>query len=112
MTKRRKRLSIFRIVLEIIILYLFSGLMFSLGYITGIFYLVTITLALFSGILFKRKNISWMIIFGTILSYFAGKYVLVTIGNALAGDLVGAGVFGIIALLLWSKGRKLKKGKK
>lgn len=86
--------------------------MFSLGNITGIFYLTTITLAVFSGILFRKKNISWMIILGTILSYFAGKYVLVTIGNALAGDLVGAGVFGIIALLLWSKGRKLKKTKK
>jgi hypothetical protein len=109
---RKKRLSVFRIILELIILYLFSGLMFSLGYITGIFYLVTITLALFSGILFKRKNISWMIILGTILSYFAGKFVLVTIGNALAGDIVGAAMFGIIALLLWSKGRKLKKGKK
>ena len=112
MAKRRKKLSIFRIILEIIILYLFSGLMFSLGYITGIFYLVTITLALISGVLFRRKNISWMIIFGTILSYFAGNFIMVTIGNALAGDLVGTAVFGIIALLLWSKGRKLKRGKK
>ena len=83
---KRKRLSIFRIIIELVILYLFSGLMFSLGYITGIFYLVTITLALFSGILFTRKNISWMIIFGTILSYFAGKFVIRTLGSALAGD--------------------------
>jgi len=109
---RKKRLSIFRILIEILILYLFSGLMFSLGYITGVFYLITITLAVFSGVLFRRKNISWMIILGTILSYFAGKFVLVTIGNALAGDLVGAFIFGIITLLLWSKGRKLKRGKK
>lgn len=86
--------------------------MFSLGLITGIFYLVAITFAIFSGILFKRKNISWMIILGTVLSFMAGNFVLATYENAIAGDLVGAGVFGIIALLLWSKSRKLKKGKK
>ena len=109
---RRKRLSVFRIVLEVIILYLFSGLMFSLGYITGIFYLVTITLALFSGILFKRKNISWMIIFGTMLSYLAGLLFWKALGSYLAGDITSAIILGILILYMWSKARRLKKGKK
>jgi hypothetical protein len=109
---KKKRLGVFRIILELIVLYMFSGLMFSLGYITGIFYLVTISLAILTGVLFRRKNISWMIIFGTILSFIAGRLALTTLDNALAGDLIGTGVFGIVAFLLWDKARRLKKGKK
>jgi len=108
--RKRKRLSIFRIFFELFILYLFSGLMFSLGYITGVFYLIAISLAIFNGVLFRRKWISVMIVFGTILTFVAGKLVLITIGNALAGDIVGAFVFLVVALFIWQKGRKMKKG--
>jgi hypothetical protein len=110
--KKRKRLGIFRILFELIILYLFSGLMFSLGMITGVFYLVAITLAIFNGVLFKKKGIAWMIIFGTILTFVAGKLLLITIGNALAGDILGAAIFFLVAVYIWKKGRRLKKGRK
>lgn len=110
--KRKKRLGVFRILFELIVLYLFSGLMFSLGYITGIFYLIAISLAVLSGVLFRKKGIAWMIIFGTILTFVAGKLILITIGSALAGDLVGAGIFLLVAIYIWTKGMKMKKGRR
>lgn len=108
--RKKKRRSVFGIILELIVLYLFSGLMFSLGYITGIFYLVAITMAAFSGILFRKKGIGIMIVLGTILTFIAGTFALVTIGNALAGDIVGAVIFLVISIFIWRKGRKLKRG--
>ena len=109
---KKKRLSIFRILFELIILYLFSGLMFNLGYITGIFYLLAITMAIVNGVLFRKKGIAWMIILGTILTFFAGRLAISTLNTALAGDLVSAGIFLVVALFIWKKGRKLKKGEK
>jgi len=107
----RKKRSIFGIIFELIILYLFSGLMFNLGLITGILYLVAITLAVFNGVLFRRRGIGFLIVFGTILTFIAGKLVFITIDNALAGDIVGAAIFLIIAIVIWIKGTKLKLGK-
>lgn len=108
---KKKRRSIFGIIFELFVLYLFSGLMFSLGLITGIFYLVAITFALFNGILFRKKGIGIMIVLGTILTFIAGMCALVTIGSALAGDIVGSVVFLIIAIFIWRKGIRLKRGK-
>ncbi|MBD3247350.1 hypothetical protein GF378_01895 [Candidatus Pacearchaeota archaeon] len=110
--RKKKRLGIFNILFELIILYAFSSLMFSLGYITGIFYLVAITIAIFEGILFRTKWISFMIVFGTILTFVAGQLALVTIDNALAGDIIGAAIFFVVAVFIWQKGRKMKKGKR
>jgi hypothetical protein len=108
---RRKRLSLGRIIFEVLLLYLFSGVMFDLGLITAIVYLFSITMAVFSGLLFKRKYIAWMIIFGTLIGYIAGKFIVLTIDNALAGDIVGAVIVGVVAFSLWSTGRKLRKGR-
>ena len=108
---RRKRLSFGRILMEILVLYLFSGLMFNLGWITGAVYLFSITMAIFSGVLFKRKYIAWMIVFGTLIGYIGGKFMFVTLDNALAGDITGAAIVGIVAFSLWFTGRKLVKGR-
>lgn len=108
---RKKRLGFGRIIFEILLLYLFSGVMFNLGIITAIVYLFSITMAILTGMLFKRKYIAWMIVFGTFIGYIGGKFIVLTIDNALAGDIVGAVIVGIVAFSLWSTGRKLRKGR-
>ena len=108
---RKKKLGIGRIIFEILILYLFSGLIFTLGWITGVVYLFSISMAIFTGVLFKRKYVAWMIVFGTLIGYFAGGFIWLTLDNALAGDIVGAVIVGIVAFSLWSTGRKLRKPK-
>ena len=108
---RKKRLSVGRIIFEILLLYLFSGLIFNLGILTAAVYLLAITMAIFSGVLFKKRYIAWMIVFGTLISYIAGKFIVLTIDNALAGDIVGAVIVGLVAFLLWRTGRKLRRGK-
>jgi len=110
--KRSRGLNTFEIVLEIIILILFVRLMFNINYITGILYLVAIGIALWKRILFRKKNIAWMIIIGTFLSYFAGKFIPYIFGNLLAGNIVSAIIIFVIAFLIWRKARKLKLGKK
>ncbi len=86
--------------------------MFSLGLFTGIMYLFSISLAVFNGVLFRKKGIAWMIIFGTMLTFLAGKFLLITLGSILAGNLLGGITFFLIAVFIWTKGRKLKKGKR
>lgn len=108
----KKRLSLLRIILEIIILYLFAGLMFQLGPITGIVYLIAITIAIFNGMLFRKKNIAWMIIFGTLLGFVAGLFFLLTLGNALGGDIIGAIIVFLIGFWIWRKGRYYRRGKR
>jgi len=65
--------GIFGVILEIIILFIFIVPMFNLNFITGIFYLIAVFYAFSSGLIAQRKNISWMIIFGTLLSYLLDK---------------------------------------
>lgn len=109
---RKKRLSTGRIIFEILLLYAFSSVMFTLGIITAIVYLFSITMAIFTGMLFKRRYIAWMIIAGTVIGYIAGRFIVITLDNALAGDIVGAFIVGIVAFSLWRKGRSLRRGKK
>lgn len=109
---KKRELSTFRVILELIILALFVIPMFNLNLYTGIFYVITIILALYKGIIFRRKNIAIMIIIGTLLAYMAGLLIPYIIGSYLAGDIISALILALLALLIWSKGRKLKKGKK
>jgi len=52
-----------------------------------------------------------MIIFGTILSYFAGAYLLPwAVGSYLAGDITSAVIVALLMIYIWFKGRNLKKG--
>lgn len=112
MPKRRSRLNIFEILIEIIILIIFVRLMFSINYLTGIFYLFAIGIAAWKKILFRKKYISWMIIFGTFLSYFAGLLVPHIINNYLQQNIIGALIISVIAFLIWRKARRLRHGKK
>jgi len=107
----KKRLGVGRIIFEILLLYLFSGLMLDLGPITAIVYLFSITMAIITGILFKRRYIGWMIVFGTLIGYIGGKFIVKAFNNILAGDITGAIIVGIVAFSLWYTGTKLRKGK-
>ena len=107
---RKKRLSIFRVALEIIILLLFVRLMFDLNYFTGVFYIIAIFGAFYKKIIFRKKNISWMIICGTLLAYLAGLLLPHAIGSYLAGDIISAIIIALVALVIWTRGRKFKKG--
>lgn len=86
--------------------------MFNLNFITGIFYLIAVFYAFSSGLIAQRKNISWMIIFGTLLSYLAGRLIPHALGSYLAGDITSAVILGILILYIWTKARRMKKGKK
>ena len=109
---RKKRLSTGRIIFEILLLYAFSGVIFTLGTISAIVYLFSITMAVFTGMLFKRKYIAWMIISGTLIGYLAGGLIWKTLDSALAGDIVGAFIMGIVTFSLWWTGRNLRRGRK
>ncbi len=109
---QRKRLSKGRVVFEILLLYAFSGVIFTLGTISTIVYLFSITMAIFTGMLFRRKYIAWMIVSGTLIGYLAGGLIWKTLDNALAGDIVGAAIMGIVAFSLWWTGRSLRRGKR
>ncbi|HJX51040.1 MAG TPA: hypothetical protein VJ438_06275 [Candidatus Nanoarchaeia archaeon] len=107
----KKRKNIFWIVIEIIILLIFIKPMFDLNIVTGIFYVFAIILAFWKGFIFRRRWVSWMIILGTILSYFAGAYLLPwALGSYLAGDIVSAVIVAVLLIYIWLKSRKLKKG--
>ena len=108
----KRKLSKARILFEIIILIFFVKPMFNLNYFTGIFYIIAIMYAFWKKIIFRRKNISFMILLGTLLSYSAGLFIPIIIGNYLAGDIVSAAIMGFFALLIWLEARKLKKGKR
>lgn len=107
------KLSFIRSFIEIIILIIFIKPMFELNYFTGIFYVIAILYAVWKGLILRKKWISWMIIFGTVLSYFAGAYLFpMAFGSYLAGDIVSAVIIGILMIYLLIKGRSLKKGKR
>jgi hypothetical protein len=110
--KRSRKLNLFEIVLELAILIVFTRLMFNINYVTGIFYLFAIGVAIWKGILFRKKNIAWMIILGTFLSYFAGLFIPYIVGSYLAGDIVSAIIILAVALLILGKAIRLKHGKK
>jgi len=106
-----KQKNIFWILIEIIILVAFIIPFWNLNPITCILYVFAIILAFWKGFIFKRKWISWMIIFGTILSYFAGAYLLPwAVGSYLAGDITSAVIVALLMIYIWFKGRNLKKG--
>ena len=104
--------SFFGVILEVIILLIFIIPMFNLNFITGFFYIIAIFYAFSSGLITQRRNISWMIIFGTLLSYLAGRLIPYALGSYLAGDITSAVIIGILILYIWTKARKMKKGKK
>ena len=108
----KKRQTFFGIFLEIIILIIFVKPMFNLNFFTGIFYILAILGAFWKKILFRKKSISWMIILGTFLSYLAGKLLPHLVGSYLAGDITSAVIIGLIMIYIWTKAKKLKKGKK
>ncbi len=102
----------FWIALETIILAAFVFPMFRLNFITGILYVVAIIIAFWKGFIFRRKWVSVMIIFGTILSYFVGAYLFpMAIGSYLAGDITSAVIIAVLIIYLWLKARNLKRGK-
>jgi len=105
--------SIFGIVVELFILILFVKPMFTINFVTGLFYLLAILYAIYSKLIFRKRWISWMIIFGTLLSYFVGTYLFpLALGSYLAGDITSAAIIAILMLFIWNKARKLKKGRK
>ncbi len=108
----RRKLNILEIFVEVIILVFFTRLMFNINYFTGIFYLIAIGIAVYKKILFRRKYIAWMIIGGTLLSYFASLFIPYVVGNYRAGNFVSAIILLILVLLIWRKARRLKLGKK
>jgi len=114
MPKRRKKreLSTLRVMIELIILIFFVVPFFYLHLLVGALYLITIGLAFYNRTIFQRKNISIMIIIGTLLAYFAGLLIRYAMGSYLTGNIISALILTILALLIWSKGRKLKKGKR
>lgn len=104
--------NVFWIALETIILAAFVFPMFRLNFVTGILYVVAIIIAFWKGFIFKRKWVSVMIVFGTILSYFVGAYLLpMAVGNYIAGDITSAAIIGVLIIYLWLTARNLKRGK-
>jgi hypothetical protein len=107
------RRSIIGAIVELAILIGFAYLLWKYNFtITLVFYLIAVFVALWKGLIFKRRNISWMIIFGTMLSYLAGLLFWRALGSYLAGDITSAIILGLFILWLWTKGMKLKLGKK
>ena len=86
--------------------------MFNLNLVTGIIYLVAVIGAFYKKLIFRRKNIAWMIISGTILSYLARLLLPYVLGSYLAGDILSTLIIGAITLAIWIKAWNLKKGKK
>ncbi len=104
--------NFFWIALEIVILAAFIFPMFRLNFVTGILYVLAIIIAFWKGFIFRKKWVSWMIILGTILSYFVGAYLLPwAVGSYRAGDITSAAIIGVIMVVLWIRALKLKQGK-
>jgi hypothetical protein len=108
-----KKRRVTAIVIELLILGVFAGILYRYNFrLTLFFYLIAVFLALFRGLIFRRKNISWMIIFGTILSYIAGILFWKALDNYFAGDIISAAILGLLIFYLFRKSMRLKKGKK
>lgn len=108
-----KKRRITAVLIELIILGVFAGVLFYYNFrLTLIFYLIAVFLALFRGLIFRVKNISLMIIMGTILSYVAGILFWIALGSYMAGDITSAVILGLLIFYLFRKSMKLKKGKK
>ena len=86
--------------------------MFNLNPITGIVYIIALIGAFWKKLIFRKKGIAWMIIFGTLLSYIVGKFLPLLIGSYLAGDIISTIIIAILLFLIWKKGRKLRRGKR
>ena len=101
------------ILIELLVLGVFAVILYNYNFrLTLFFYLIAVALALFRGLVFRVKNISWMIIMGTILSYVAGILFWMALGNYLAGDITSAVILGLLIIYLFRKSMRLKRGKK
>jgi hypothetical protein len=110
MKKKRKTKNLLIIFFELLILVIFAQLLLRFNlFITFAFYLVAVGYAFYKKLIFKKKNIAFMIIFGTVLSYIAGTLLPYALGSYLAGDLISAGIIGALIIYLFYRGYKLKK---
>jgi hypothetical protein len=87
--------------------------LWELNPLTSIGFIISVVVAIIKGSISFEKlednlGILCLIFGGTILSYLATSQIHNLISIALAGDLVGAFVMGIVILLIWFKGQEMK----
>jgi hypothetical protein len=108
---KRKPSRYFSAFIALIILAFFVKPMFEIGIFTGVGYLLAIFFAITKRYIFRR-NIAFMIILGTLLSVVIGFLIPYALESYLGGDLITLGIFLLIIFLIYTKARKLKKGRR
>ena len=99
------------IIFEFIILFLLIKPMFSLGFITGIVYIFAIGISLINRSFFKKRKMMRLIVFGTLLSYLAGRLFLLFYSEfKTGGELITIAILVLVTIFVWYKGFKMRKG--
>lgn len=100
------------IIIEVTILLVFIPIMFYLGTLTGIGYIIALVASIYTGKIFKRKKMARLIVVGTFLTFIAFLFLPYLIDSFTARSYTRFAVLLLIALYIWLKGNKMKKGKR
>ena len=117
--KRRSRKKVFNrkygfleIFIEIIILFFLINPMFRLGLFTGIAYLIALFGSVITGLFFRKRKMARLIVLGTLIGYFAGYLFSIALIEYDSNNLISFIIILGIALIIWYKGFKMRKGKR
>jgi len=87
--------------------------LWNLNPLTSIGFVISVLIAILKGHISISKlenniRILLFIFVGTIVSYAATSQISTLLNIALAGDLIGAIIIGLVIILLWFKGQEIK----
>lgn len=87
--------------------------LWTISPLTCIGFVVSIAIAIWKGRIKIEKRINNLqiigfIFVGTIISHYATSYLQNVWGNFIAGNLVGAGIMGLVVIILYFKGREIQ----
>jgi len=115
--KHRKKIfnrkyGIFEVFLEFIILGFLIKPMFNLGLFTGIAYLFALVGSILSGLFFRKRKMARFIVIGTLVGWGAGFIFKQAFYKYQANDPVSFLIVLVLAIVIWYKGFKMRKGKR
>ncbi len=103
--------NIIKVLIDIVLGVVFGFLVFQIGFWAFVFYCIAFFSAFFNGLFTRRNNMSWLLFIGTLLTYLASLLLPKLINKFNAGDTIGVQIFSVLILIIWIKGRNMKKGR-
>lgn len=100
-----------KVVVDLFLAIVFGLLVLQIGLWTFLFYCIAFFSAFFNGLFVRKNNMSWLLFIGTLLTYLASLLLPKLIDEYNAGDVIGVQIFSVLILIIWIKGRNLKRGR-